>query len=745
MSMRVKQILTSVVLAITVGVIGTGKIMAHADDDYNHAIATMPHGLPIKGYFDIPSFANSVVPNSAMTADSPTDNTQAVQITNAANQVGSIWADRSKYYFDFTKNQQATMWMYFGNKGSTAAGDGMAFVIQNDSRGEQAIATNGTSSAPSVGQTLGTWGYATTKAGESEKDVASHAIQNSWALEFDTFTNNQIPTSATNVPSSFDFQVSSMGSQPHISANYPAQASTYLTMSMDKFSYTRMDHGLDSALYGGPLIKTPLSDGHWHHVTIDYKAPTDGSTTGQMTYTINDRQPADGAAQTMRSTTTKFDYSKLKDPDTTGTHAANTAMWGFTGSTGTNWENNLVVFEQMPGLVNASATAKVYDRSELDGSGQPIEVPAGQNVYGGDLLRLDYNLSYDTGRVDWDDINAAVRIPNNVTVTSGKIAYANGKTETVDMNNLSGQNLTFKLGQLLNKSNQTAKISLYGKADNPATTTTVDTQASTFSGPNAIVTANTPVFKIVHSAVDFGLKVTSATDVTLGSTTATPTITGTVTLKGSGKTSTGFTLHPNLNGTDLKTTTFAASKNSDGSYTGTFSYQLPSDAGLTSGKNTLTLTATDDATGYTSTDGTVNLSVGKLDWGVVNTGSSFKDTELTGTGQIIGRNSDWRVEVNNQTGTNWKMTAALTKPFTDTDKPGDLAGKLIYKSSANADPITMSAAAVEIADQTSNPGSGTLDVSQDWGANSGMLLSVSGAATAGTYQGQITWTLENAE
>lgn len=740
--MKMKHVLTGLVVAVAASVLG-GSVVGHADADYDHAVKTMPRGLPIAGNFHIPYFMNSVIPNSAETVTSSGDSSrQAVQITNASNQVGSVWADRDKYYFDFTKNQRAAMWMYFGNMGNYwQAGDGMAFVVQNDYRGEQAIATTNFSTAPAVGQTLGVWGYASSLPNENETNVARRAIQDSWALEFDTYTNLKSPESAIDIPGSFDFQVGSHNGvdkpQPHIASNYPGvsgKRDTYETMNFEKYSYTMMTHN--------GLIKTPLSDGSWHHVTIDYQAPADGKTVGRMTYTINDKQLPGSGVQEKQSATVKFDYSLLKDPDTTGTHISNTGLWGFTGTTGNkNWENNLVVFEQMPGLVDANGTAKLYNRSHLDTSGKPTEISAGQNVTGGDRLRLDYQLQYNTGRVDWDNISAAIHLPDHVTVNSGTIAYANGKTEAVDLSNLSGQELSFKLGQLLNADNRTATISLEGKADNPTNDTSVVSQTSKFSGPNAIVSAETPAFNLVRSNVNFDLQVTSAPSVSLASTSVTTTVTGNATLSGTGKESTGFTLHPILNGRSLKAVSFAANKNNTGAYTGTFAYKLPSDAGLTKGANILSLTATDDVTGNESTAGEVILNVGELDWGLVSGNSSFKDTTLTGNGQTVARNNDWHVEVDNQSGANWKMMAALTKPFAN--QSGRLAGDLVYQP-AMGDSEMMSGQTVMVANQSAEPVDELTDICKNWGPNTGMLLKVNGGATAGDYQGQITWTLVNA-
>ncbi|AKP63939.1 hypothetical protein ABN16_02300 [Levilactobacillus koreensis] len=198
-----------------------------------------------------------------------------------------------------------------------------------------------------------------------------------------------------------------------------------------------------------------------------------------------------------------------------------------------------------------------------------------------------------------------------------------------------------------------------------------------------------------------------------------------------------------MNGQALKTMSFPASKNDDGAYTGNFTYKLPNDSGLKKGANTLTLTATDDVTGDESTSGEVILNVGELDWGVVNDNSSFKDTTLTGIGQLtVPRNDDWHVEVNNQSGADWKMMAALTTPFAN--QSGKLAGYLVYQPAAGA-PELMSEQTVTVADQTTNPGNGNTDIcTANWRPDTGMLLKVNGGATAGNYQGQITWTLVNA-
>jgi hypothetical protein len=63
----------------------------------------------------------------------------------------------------------------------------MAFVLQNDPNGTTASAK--VSSSSIIGETLGVWGVDTNNKLQDGDEFAKTAIQNSWALEFDTYTN----------------------------------------------------------------------------------------------------------------------------------------------------------------------------------------------------------------------------------------------------------------------------------------------------------------------------------------------------------------------------------------------------------------------------------------------------------------------------------------------------------------------------------------------------------------------------
>ncbi|MFC6290404.1 lectin-like domain-containing protein [Levilactobacillus angrenensis] len=692
------------------------------------AYAAMPDGLPIAPYFKTGTFTGSS--NSATLVPNAAGEKETVQLTNAANQLGTIWADKDAYYFELNHDQKASMWMYFDNKGGSA-GDGMAFVLQNDTRGTAAVSRTKLTNVPAAGETLGVWGSPDEYTSESPSVVSSQAIQNSWALEFDTFVNNQFPGSYIDKSSDFDYFINYVTDKktesPHIASNYPAQSGTYSRRYNANQYYTVMFHK--------GILNPALSNGAWHHVTLKYTAPSSYPGTGKMTYAFDDKDATTGLATAATTTATVDINTSNVDPQNTGK-----AMWGFTGSTGQSFETNQVVFEQIPGLVDASATASLYDRTEDN-----VQVPANGMIMGGDRLLLQYNLTYNAGRKAWDNVQAAMTIPDNLTVTSGKVTYADGTQATVDLSSYQpgDKQLNATLPKGLSMENKTATISLYATAANPATNTAVGMTTSKFSAPLGIATADLGGFSIVHSAVNLTAQVTSgnAVNVLPGKTT---TVTGTAALKGA-TSNAQFTLHPTLNGQDLAPATFDSQKQSDGSFTGQFSYQpLASDLHL--GENKLTLYVS-DAAGNSSPDVTVTINVaGILSYANVPKTVTFADTQLTGTSQQIGRQGDWNLLVNDArgSGSKWQLTARLSKPMTAINQPAtQLDGDLQYRASTATSPVTIGTTAVPVATHTTTSNDETTNATS-WGADAGMLLHVNSSAVSGTYTGEITWNLANA-
>lgn len=740
--MRTKELGLSII-AMLMALIG-GVTIARADTN-------MPQGLPIRPYFQVGTFNGS---NSANIIDGDNgDGTEAVQLTNAKNQLGTIWAKKDDYYFDLSKNQKASMWMNFGS----GSGDGMALVLQNDHTydpdGYKATAVMGRPSSasavvPAVGQTLGTWGYYLNTNDLSNRGAltAANAIQNSWALEFDTFVNNQDDTSTSNGAVPFyqrytSFDKSGSTATAHMASNYPAQASTYRQVEISHSNsagtallydhYTVMNHN------GILPLADSMKDGNWHHVTLEYTAPDSYPGTGKMKYTFDDKDPVtDGVSRTISSHSAEVDIDTQKiDPDNT-----KKALWGFTGATGDNFENNQVVFEQIPGLVDASASAKIYDRTQGN-----VEVPEGAALNGGDRLKLAYNLKYNSGRRDWSSIEAQLQLPSNLTVDSGTISYADGSQETVDLANYKpgDTSLNYTLKKALSSTNDSAEISLNATTDNPATTTVVAPTTSKFVGPLGITSASLPSYQIAHTSATLVAQVTSGNSVNIQPNQTTD-VTGTATLTGAAE-NTSFTLHPNLNGNDMATTSFTSTKK-NGSYTGNFNYQ-PAASDLHTGVNTLSLYVS-GSMGYSSQNMSVLIYVsGILSFANVPQTISFTDTQLTGTSQMISRDGDWNLEVNDArgTGSEWQLSAQQTKPMTSETTPSaTLDGTLIYKASPTATPVPISAtSAVPVASHTTTSNNDTTDATA-WGSDSGVLLKVNSSATDGTYKGEITWSLSNA-
>ncbi|WP_025025190.1 hypothetical protein [Companilactobacillus nodensis] len=109
-----------------------------------------PDGMNLNDYFEKPdnySPGGGTTSNSAKVvtkgSSTPTD---LIEMTSGANQICSVWGrmtdsnGKDYNYFDVTKDQTFSMWMYFSGSEGTSS-DGMAFVIQNDDRGINAIST----------------------------------------------------------------------------------------------------------------------------------------------------------------------------------------------------------------------------------------------------------------------------------------------------------------------------------------------------------------------------------------------------------------------------------------------------------------------------------------------------------------------------------------------------------------------------------------------------------------------------
>lgn len=711
MIMQFKKWLGLVAAVVYLGL--SGVRAQAADADYTNALNSAPQGIAIDNIFTPGTTANNKA-TVVDTTNAETPGTQAVMVTNDKNQFGTIWST-DENAFDLDQDEVVSMWMYFGDKGKKAA-DGMAFVLQNDSRGIAATPTFGKKIS---GETLGVWAVDANTKQTDPNELAKLAIQNSWALEFDTHLNTS--DSYSNAGDADSFDVGLKG--PHLASNYPAVGSTY-SMAWQrpilnpilgsKAWYAHMNHeGLITGDYN------LLANGAWHHVTLKWSA-----AKKQMTYIFDDKDPKSGQDLTGKSQTVTVDPA-IVDPNHTGK-----IRWGFTGATGSDSANNLVIFEGVPGLVDVAASSKLTNLSTDE------VVNDGDAVLGKDKLQLDYKLTYNGGKQDWKDVRAKLTLPERVNFNQAKVTYANGDEETIDASTISDQKLNYQLKQALSTDNPTATITLTGTAADEKQTFEVPSVGSTFSAVNGVTTTDTSDF-ILNPQLDIQLLRLSNAAVTIdaGKTT---TIKGQVFVpEGITLTNKDLIVHPTVNGQAQPAYTI---DDPDGDATGQVLF-TPAAGDLKPGENTVEIYVK-DIYGNKSNTITVKITVtGGLSFDDVAKASSFQQTKLTGKSVDVKRDSDWSVKISDtrQAGSKWHLQVAAT-PFTDAD--GDtLAGSLIYRNGSDRTPITTATTTISSGQAT---GDGDLtDVVDDWNDTTGLELNVNGNAVAGDYATNITWTLSD--
>lgn len=774
---------------------------AYVDDkDAKNALATMPKGLPLSNYFapgqnyDSTGLTGGFTPEVRDSTNSSSSGTQAMQLTaDSYNGGATVWS-KDGFKFNLYKNQKASMWLYFGNGNTRTVGDGMAFVLQNNSSG-------GTGTYSDKGQSIGVWGkdVSTDANGtKTQRTIADSAIPKSWALEFDTFPNAAIPNgtdyvlpspnpdgikkisgnigSVFNKPTTadnntlkadnndiadaangFDANAGNVSSYPHIASNYPGEPSTYTLHSLGSVSiggYKDIfgEHDTQHLTYNWATLNHEgvlsypntgrggkLSNGKWHHLSIDYKAAT-STSDGVMTYTYDDKNPDTGAKQSNGT-----DYGSFEDnhmsrqvnitPSKLGASEANpTVWWGFTGSTGQASENNLVAFEQIPNLANINSSGTMTDTTTNK------DVTDNATIQGNDHVKVNYNVSYDSGTSAWENVQAKIDVPKSITYKSSKLTYTQKSgattTTTLDVAGLSSTGIKLALAYALNNASDSdyvsADITLTGVADNPTAKTTVAATTGSFTGTQAIASVDIPSFIIAPSTLNLQLDQSAVTASGDSDVKLTGKITSTATLDSNDK----LTLHPSINGNDLATSKLSATDKP-----GVFTVTVPISQ-LSSGENAFEVYAT-DSTGNSSNTGAATITLGSLSFGTVSDSAAFKDTTLDGSQQTAGTNGDWNLNVQDTraVGSQWTLSAKISQPFKVNDQA--LKGSLMYKTASGTEAITADNTPIVTHTKTASDSS-TTNVAGSWNTDSGLLLDVGSSNTAGTYSGQLTWTLQDA-
>lgn len=341
---------------------------------------TPPTGIKLEDIFQVPAGADSSV-----IAQEELD---IVEITpDNKNQAGAIW-NTPNNMMDLTKDFEASMYMYFGDKGSKAA-DGMAFVMQADKNGNGAFRTG-------EGARLGVWD--STKAGEW-----GLAIMNSFAVEFDTYFND-------------DFDEGANKKRNHIAWNFPGKKESYIDSGFPFKSRSLVHRDIRYP------ANNYLSDDRWYPFEIKWNA----------------------AAQML---TYKFDVlSPVSVPiDVQSVFGTTDVYWGFTGSTGGSFANNRVVFEKVPGLVEGKITEEIMDQT-----GKNMK---NQDTYSGDILTHELKTTYLSGKVDWKEIVLSKRLSEHVNFKPGTLRQVNDDGEEIFLSDAYFQDneLKYPIGTLSDK------------------------------------------------------------------------------------------------------------------------------------------------------------------------------------------------------------------------------------------------------------------------------------------------------
>jgi len=728
-----------------------------SESNYELALRTTPKGLNWGNRAFVPADFNRASDNRARISKSEytskgtltnnaeivnsknpdNPNTSVIKMTNGLHQTGAVWSNPSMdNYFDLDHEQTVSMWLFLGKSDSSGnlPGDGMAFVLQNDPNKENsiALAPYKNNLTPVNGQGLGVWGADWNHDSLLPiESLTKTAIQNSWALEFDTFLDIE-KKNITGQGSFFDgglgtaVQKKSM----HIAGGYPAISQTY-TMHDKSYPYNY------SLNHDSTMVHRKLIDSTWHHITIKWLPNKHDLTHGTLTYIYNDKDPVTGMPINMNEPRDTVSFN-IYTPNFHLKNGNKKLYWGFTGATGNNSEDNLLVFESIPSYVDAEAKSAVFNDSD---GGKQIK-DSMTSIDPDSDIRYTYSLNYKGWTRTWNNINALMNIPKNVTFTSGTVTYPdstiNKSPRPIPKESFKDGQVQYILPEQLDSNSRHAQIELKGKTiKNASTHLTVPSVHTSFEGDNLITGVETQSFGI--NARLLNLESSSPDTITIKKH-ENITIPGQVTYSNSNHTSDfgNIVIHKVLNNkvTDLGN---IVDPNS-----GHFSFTINDNDNLND-INTLSFYATDMNNNTSNTIlRQINIG-GLLAFGNVQENVNFKTTTGFSGNQIIPRLNDWQIEINDsrQKGSSWRVEASTTGLTLDDENHTPLMGNLFFRDSNGRD-LDIKNQEVTVASHVKNTDeSEKINITNTWNSNDGILLFLKNGNKAGIYQGLINWTLIN--
>lgn len=759
---------------------------------YELATKEIPNGINPKSYLQLGELDDldepgiwtvTYAPHNTVKFNSSMDlNNNIVRITRAANinlsdmrTIGTVWS-RDNAKFTYTQKQVIELWLYFTDTtsfpGARSPGDGMAFALQNDTRGVNAAASfkvednlesNKNSNhyqkhsfdfGPMGGQTLGVYGTKRENAAKNDTNngktttIVDNAVKNSWALEFDTKLNTSSANTSPlawavnadgNLPGmlSNSFDAGQIASE-HIAAVYPGDDNYYIDRTSNGNHYFTLRHDQIMAANLTNKGNDNPANNNWHHLTLTWSGAAIGGT-GTMKMSFNDKN-IDGTSipssdPDYQSNSYEIDTSKI-DPQNLGT-----ARWGVTGSTSNGSKaENLVMIDSAPSAVKGSAA------NTLENSHSQLIPDKSQVADAGSILTQTYKVSYDNmaASSSWDNIIAKLPIPAGTTLVNdlnnaSKIKYSDGQEENITETVGTDGFLQHKLQRSLSKDLTSATITLYLQAADSEQD--VNFSQADFSGTQYSAHTTAPSFSIIRAnKITVTPSKNSIGPFSIASNgEASRVIDGTYVYTNAdgiaitNAPNSSFTMHTNLNGRDLPSYVVGDSQTFN-------SYSLDSKqyvaSELNDGQANVLKYYITDGKGAVSNEITVQFFVVSGELQLDTSGkSNFIDGKVNGTEQTLERDTsgdNWHVQVIDGRTTEeskWSLSINASKL-----KEGEreLKGDITYKGDSITNINTLIASG-----RTLGPGSDhTVNID-----SSDIALRVNANATKGTYKGEITWTL----
>ncbi|AKP68307.1 lectin-like domain-containing protein [Companilactobacillus ginsenosidimutans] len=706
-------------------------------NDFRQAREKAPHGLAIDTLFEKGEYPS----NTAKVIKPYQDNGlefSILKVTSNTYQTGAIWSNVSKdNYIDVDKDQTLSMWLYLGNNGGVISytGDGMAFVLQNDKKGVKAISkrNNGT---VGTGQTLGVWGYDyNARKKLNREDIAKTAIQNSFAIEFDTFLNNGnvIDLDKGNSFDSGDDKHEEI-TREHIAMNYPDAPSTYTPIS-GMNNHFRMEHEQLRQI-GMNNTKRMLSDKTWHHMTIHWHNKDEN--TGTLSYEFNDKNIVTRSVNKsgeIVSASMDVDINHFDLPHLDSKNVVRKLRWGFTGSTGQETENNLIVFESVPSMLNGNVSPSIYDDT------QQKEVTSNDNqTFVGDQLSFKYELKYLSGQNSWNKNMATIDIPREVKYKSAEVIYSDGAREIIPAGAFdeNASKLTYTLQNELNLQNSSATIVIRTESNNVYKDLHVGPAHAKFESPYLILDTDTESFNIKYNSIHIRTEPSEGkTFDSIQSIDDSNQIKVFVD-KDNNTWMPKSHLVVNFNG---KIDNIDISNLRKG-----VPYKIVLDKNkFHPGENTFEVYAVENASSQRSPKKVLKYYVKeqKDDLKLVfNKLVSFKPVNGGEQGQLVHRNKDWEIEVvdSRQSGNHWTLLAQATGLKNEHSGDSDLNGELVFIDDAGISHSLKGYQQIKAGPSVTSEVQ-SMDIQKLWSPNRGILLKLHGKNNPGHYHGKIDWCL----